>query len=314
MSASVSTATPARPTSPSASGWSESRPINVGMSNAVERPLPPAASSWRKRSIGVLGGAEAGELAHRPELRPVHRGVRARGCTATPRDTRRRPVRTRRRARCRTSSSATRIVRVQQRTVAPTLRVPNPSRRTSCWLPSEHRPGARCEAGGRCRGSPRPRSANDPRRAGRAPVASPSHTVSSPATDTARNPAGGRVRRYPPSGRSCGASKSRVSISSSANTARSPRLPARSRRGREARRSRRSVASCSGRPARAGGGLVAGPVREHVEVRAGAAEHVEVRAGVGAADQRVRVRRTRASTSRAAVVEVIGTAVLISFM
>ena len=49
MSARVSTATPHLPTSPSASGSSESRPIRVGRSNAVERPSPPAASSSRKR-------------------------------------------------------------------------------------------------------------------------------------------------------------------------------------------------------------------------------------------------------------------------
>ena len=42
MSASESTATPHRPTSPSAIGWSESMPSNVGMSNAVDSPSPPA--------------------------------------------------------------------------------------------------------------------------------------------------------------------------------------------------------------------------------------------------------------------------------
>ena len=35
-------ATPHRPTSPSAIGASESSPSSVGMSNAVERPSPPA--------------------------------------------------------------------------------------------------------------------------------------------------------------------------------------------------------------------------------------------------------------------------------
>ena len=44
MSASVSIATPSRPTSPSARGWSESQPIRVGMSNAVERPVWPCSS------------------------------------------------------------------------------------------------------------------------------------------------------------------------------------------------------------------------------------------------------------------------------
>ena len=49
MSASVSTATPHLPTSPSASGSSESRPISVGRSNAVDSPSPPAARISRKR-------------------------------------------------------------------------------------------------------------------------------------------------------------------------------------------------------------------------------------------------------------------------
>ena len=49
MSACVSTATPARPTSPLASGSSESRPSSVGMSNAVDRPLPPERRSSLKR-------------------------------------------------------------------------------------------------------------------------------------------------------------------------------------------------------------------------------------------------------------------------
>ena len=51
MSARLSTATPARPTSPTASGWSESRASSVGMSNAVDKPLPPAANSCRNRSL-----------------------------------------------------------------------------------------------------------------------------------------------------------------------------------------------------------------------------------------------------------------------
>ena len=48
MSASVSIATPARPTSPTDhTSSSESRPIRVGMSNAVDRPVPP----WRRMSL-----------------------------------------------------------------------------------------------------------------------------------------------------------------------------------------------------------------------------------------------------------------------
>ena len=41
MSASVSMATPQRPTSPSDIGSSESMPSSVGMSNAVDSPSPP---------------------------------------------------------------------------------------------------------------------------------------------------------------------------------------------------------------------------------------------------------------------------------
>ncbi len=42
MSAAESMATPQWPTSPSERGSSESRPISVGMSNATDRPSPPA--------------------------------------------------------------------------------------------------------------------------------------------------------------------------------------------------------------------------------------------------------------------------------
>ena len=51
MSSSVSIATPSRPTSPSERGWSESWPINEGMSNAVERPVWPWSSRYLKRSL-----------------------------------------------------------------------------------------------------------------------------------------------------------------------------------------------------------------------------------------------------------------------
>ncbi len=44
MSATVSIATPSRPTSPSDSAWSESWPISDGMSKAVERPVWPWSS------------------------------------------------------------------------------------------------------------------------------------------------------------------------------------------------------------------------------------------------------------------------------
>jgi hypothetical protein len=51
MSASVSTATPHRPTSPSAIGSSESMPSRVGMSNAVDSPVPPALMISLKRQF-----------------------------------------------------------------------------------------------------------------------------------------------------------------------------------------------------------------------------------------------------------------------
>ena len=46
MSSTVSMATPSRPTSPIASGSSESRPISVGRSNATESPVVPWASRY----------------------------------------------------------------------------------------------------------------------------------------------------------------------------------------------------------------------------------------------------------------------------
>ena len=55
MSTTVSTATPARPTSPLAHGSSESRPSRVGMSKAVESPSPPARSSSLKRPLVSSG-------------------------------------------------------------------------------------------------------------------------------------------------------------------------------------------------------------------------------------------------------------------
>ena len=77
MSTRVSTATPARPTSPRASGWSESRPIRVGMSKAVDRPGAARPQQLLEARVRVVGRAEAGEHPHRPEARPVHRRVHA---------------------------------------------------------------------------------------------------------------------------------------------------------------------------------------------------------------------------------------------
>jgi len=49
MSSTESIATPVRPTSPTATGSSESYPSCVGRSNATERPVWPRPSSVRKR-------------------------------------------------------------------------------------------------------------------------------------------------------------------------------------------------------------------------------------------------------------------------
>ena len=76
MSSSESMATPTRPTSPSARGSSESWPICVGRSNAVNNPVCPCASRNRKRSL-VSGRAEARVLAHRPQPAAIHRGIHA---------------------------------------------------------------------------------------------------------------------------------------------------------------------------------------------------------------------------------------------
>ena len=44
MSSMLSIATPVLPTSPSARGWSESRPICVGRSKAVDSPVCPCSN------------------------------------------------------------------------------------------------------------------------------------------------------------------------------------------------------------------------------------------------------------------------------
>ena len=77
MSSSVSTATPSRPTSPSERGSSLSRPMSVGRSKAVLRPVWPLSSRNLKRSLVCRGGAEAGELAHGPEPAAIHGGMDA---------------------------------------------------------------------------------------------------------------------------------------------------------------------------------------------------------------------------------------------
>ena len=47
------------------------------MSKAIERPVCPCFSRYLKRVVGLLRGAEAGEHAHRPRLRAVHRRLDA---------------------------------------------------------------------------------------------------------------------------------------------------------------------------------------------------------------------------------------------
>ena len=54
-SARVSTATPHLPTSPWASGSSLSRPIRVGRSNAVDRPVPPEDRMSLNRALVSAG-------------------------------------------------------------------------------------------------------------------------------------------------------------------------------------------------------------------------------------------------------------------
>ena len=77
MSASESMATPTLPTSPSARAWSESSPICVGRSKAHDRPGLPRRQQELEALVGVLGGAEPGVLAHRPQPAPVHARVDA---------------------------------------------------------------------------------------------------------------------------------------------------------------------------------------------------------------------------------------------
>src|SRR5580692_10327583 len=68
ISSMESMATPTFPTSPTASGWSESRPICVGRSKATEILVA---------FVGFLGVAHAGVLAHGPKASAVHGGLHA---------------------------------------------------------------------------------------------------------------------------------------------------------------------------------------------------------------------------------------------
>ena len=76
-SSSESVATPQRPTSPSARGSSES---TAHQRRHVERDRQPALAALEQEPVARvrLGGrAEAGELTHRPQPSPVHRGIHA---------------------------------------------------------------------------------------------------------------------------------------------------------------------------------------------------------------------------------------------
>ena len=77
MSASESIATPTWPTSPAARSSSESRPICVGRSKAVERPGWPCESRNLKRSLVASGVPKPGVLADRPGAAAVHRRLDA---------------------------------------------------------------------------------------------------------------------------------------------------------------------------------------------------------------------------------------------
>ncbi len=92
---------------------------------------PPAASSALEPLVGVLGGAEAGELPHGPELLSGTSRRRGPGCRGTRRGARRRPGRTPRRARCPTSWCAVAgpacpwgVLRGQSRTLRARLGAP----------------------------------------------------------------------------------------------------------------------------------------------------------------------------------------------
>ena len=90
MSASVSTATPHLPTSPSLSGSSESRPISVGRSNAVDRPVLPAAQQIVEPLIGVFARSRSRRTSASSRASSGTSTRRARGCTGTARATHRR--------------------------------------------------------------------------------------------------------------------------------------------------------------------------------------------------------------------------------
>ncbi len=75
MSSMESIATPTLPTSPAASGWSESKPIWVGRSNATDKSGGPVGEQILVALVGLLGVAHAGVLPHGPQPAAIHRGL-----------------------------------------------------------------------------------------------------------------------------------------------------------------------------------------------------------------------------------------------
>ena len=75
MSSRVSIATPTFPTSPADKGIVA---IETHLSRQVEGHRKPGLAGFEqatKASVGVLGAAETGVLAHRPGPAPIHRGM-----------------------------------------------------------------------------------------------------------------------------------------------------------------------------------------------------------------------------------------------
>ena len=83
MSSTESTATPQRPTSPSACGESESWPIERRHVEGDRESHLALLEQEPVALVGVLRAAEAGELAHRPDLVAVHGPVDAAGVRDT---------------------------------------------------------------------------------------------------------------------------------------------------------------------------------------------------------------------------------------
>ena len=75
MSARVSTATPARPTSPLAEGVVGVAPEQRRHVEGGRQPVAAGPQQLLEAPVGVLRRAEPGELAHRPQAGAVHGGV-----------------------------------------------------------------------------------------------------------------------------------------------------------------------------------------------------------------------------------------------